>query len=142
MNDYYYFFDSNRPEIPMTAYFTYWIECLGESKEFYLYTREQIEKWVANGNLSDTKKKRLLALKKGSNLDMSHLHSCGRLMIHRATDEEVKLYDFLIEGNKKRKQLQKQIHDQTRELQLQLSSLNKELLTASNKQSKLRSCLL
>lgn len=139
MNDYYYFYDSSRPEDPnITAYFNYWMECLGDPKEFNLYTKEQILNLATKGNLSETKFKRILALKKGSNFKMSHFHSCGDLMLHRASEEEAELYDFLIEGNKKRKQLQKQIREATKELQLELSRLSKQLIIASNKTHKLR----
>jgi hypothetical protein len=136
MNDYYYFYDSSRPESSIHAYFSRWINEMGETKPYFIYTREQIEKLALI--LPETKKKRLLNLKKGSNLKMSRLHSCGDLMIRRTTEEEVSVYCRMEELNKEKETLDKKILEQTKALHEKLKIVKKSQATLNIRREKLR----
>ena len=122
----------------MDAYFSHWKELLGATKASSAYSCNQILKLVQDGNLSETKKKRILGLKKGSNFKMSHLHSCGDLMLHRMTEEEVLIYTRVVELQKKTVELRGQIRAKTKDLSEELNLVTKEAIILTNKQGKLR----
>ena len=141
MSDYYYFYDSSRPDTIGPLRCIRWSELLGGPP--YYYTREQIENFAnRQGVLAETKRNRLLALKKGSNLKMSRLHSCGDLMIHRCTDEEVTIYESLSTYESECHELRKEIYDKTKDLQKKLSEIVKKRDALKKKEFKLKMKLL
>lgn len=124
----YYFYDSSRPKDKTNgAYFWAWNEAMfgekGTSKT--IVSEEEINRLIPR--LSKTKGERLLKLKEGSKLKLSHLHLTGDLMVYRMTQDEIAKHDKKVELEQKATRIRKQIYDKTKDLQEELRKIEKEI---------------
>lgn len=110
------------------AYFWSWNEAMfGSPKapDEEVVTEEEILKLIPH--LSKTKGERLLNLKEGSNLKLSHYHASGDLMIHRMTSQEIDNWKRVRELQEQASAIRKEIYNKTKDLQKELAQVEKEL---------------